>query len=111
MTATAMVAEMRSDCQAHSTFSIPTNGLNQDVVPMACLATKKALKQVERVASIASILTLSINQYQYITKHSYTHRKHLLPANESFYLEGFWNDRALYDDIRKLKEAILGGFE
>ncbi|MBU42781.1 MAG: hypothetical protein CMN76_06150 [Spirochaetaceae bacterium] len=62
LTATALVAELRSLAQMHSTFSIPTNGKNQDVVPMSLLAARKALESTERLAALLGAELLAIRK-------------------------------------------------
>ncbi|MBI39481.1 MAG: hypothetical protein CMF59_07770 [Leptospiraceae bacterium] len=59
LTATATVAEMRSLSHMHSTYSIPTNGKNQDIVPMALLAGRRAAEVTEHLASVLGALFIA----------------------------------------------------
>lgn len=66
LTASALVAEIRHACQWASTMSVPTNARNQDVVPMAPLAARTALAQLDRVATVLAVLAVSLTQYQHL---------------------------------------------
>ncbi|MEM8799257.1 MAG: aromatic amino acid ammonia-lyase [Pseudomonadota bacterium] len=58
VTATALVAEMRTKAAPASIQSIPTNGNNQDIVTMGTIAARRAneiLADVSRVAAIHSL--------------------------------------------------------
>jgi tyrosine ammonia-lyase len=68
ITATALVAEMRAHAQPHGTFSIPTNGGNQDVVSMGTLAARMAHGQTERLAAVLAILSLSLHQLDFLRR-------------------------------------------
>lgn len=62
LTATALAAEARSRALFHSLQSIPTNGGNQDIVPMAALAARAAYEQTERAAGTLGALAIAILQ-------------------------------------------------
>ena len=62
ITATALAAEMRTHTQAYSVATIPTNGGNQDIVPMGTLAAREALAQTERLAAILAIVGIALAQ-------------------------------------------------
>jgi histidine ammonia-lyase/tyrosine ammonia-lyase len=66
LTASAVLAEARHACAWASTMSVPTNAGNQDIVPMAPLAARTALAQVNRLATILAVLAVSIGQYQHL---------------------------------------------
>lgn len=68
LTATAIVAEMRSDNQTHATFSIPSNGNNQDIVPMAATAAKAAYRQLRRLADLLAIKNIFLSQIYHLGK-------------------------------------------
>ncbi|MCB1171454.1 MAG: aromatic amino acid lyase, partial [Leptospiraceae bacterium] len=63
LNSTALVAEMRSLTGCHSTYSIPTNGKNQDVVPMSFLAARRAYEVGEHLASLLGALFLAIDEF------------------------------------------------
>ncbi|MCB1139789.1 MAG: aromatic amino acid lyase [Leptospiraceae bacterium] len=60
---TALVAEMRSLTGPHSTSSIPTNGKNQDIVPMSFLAARRAYEVGDHLSSLLSALFIAIDEY------------------------------------------------
>ena len=59
LTATAVLAEMRSLSHMHSTYSIPTNGKNQDIVPMAFLAARRATEVSHHLATLLGALLMA----------------------------------------------------
>ncbi len=59
LTATAVLAEMRSLSHMHSTYSIPTNGKNQDIVPMAFLAARRATEVSHHLATLLGALFMA----------------------------------------------------
>ena len=64
--ATSIVAEMRSQANLHSTFSISSNGRNQDIVPMAMLAARKAYDNSQLAKKVIAILGIALKQYSHI---------------------------------------------
>ncbi|MCS6984638.1 MAG: aromatic amino acid ammonia-lyase [Leptospiraceae bacterium] len=105
--ATALVAEMRSLCYPHATLSIPTNTHNQDIVPMAALASRRALQQTDLLAKILAILNIALNQYYHLAQAGLCHL-----GCEKFppYLYGYppiKESRALNEDIENLARKIL----
>lgn len=63
ISASSLLAEMRAGCNMHSTFSVPTNSGNQDIVPMATLACRKAFEQVNHYADMLSLLSLCLHKH------------------------------------------------
>lgn len=62
VTATAILAEMRSEAGPASIQSIPTNANNQDVNPMGTIAARKvgrALDHLDRILAIESMILVS----------------------------------------------------
>lgn len=55
VTASAIVAEMRSEATPASIQSIPTNGNNQDVVPMGTIAARKARRAIGHLYRLLAI--------------------------------------------------------
>lgn len=62
VTATALLAEMRSNAVPASIQSISTNGANQDVVSMGTIAARKCAAHLDDAARIAAILALAVAQ-------------------------------------------------
>ncbi|MEM6421649.1 MAG: aromatic amino acid ammonia-lyase, partial [Pseudomonadota bacterium] len=62
VTATALLAEMRSRAVPASIQSISTNGANQDVVSMGTIAARNAAAQASDAATILAILALACAQ-------------------------------------------------
>ncbi len=62
VTASALLAEMRSLCVPASIQSIPTNGNNQDVVSMGTIAARKTYRLVELLVQILAIESLCLTQ-------------------------------------------------
>ncbi|MBC8138902.1 MAG: aromatic amino acid lyase [Fibrella sp.] len=107
ITATALVAEMRAHCHAHATYSIPTNGGNQDVVSMGTLAARMALAQTERLAAVLAVLAMALAQLTFL-------REEGLAAGHAVCLpvwmprfEPIREDRAVYTDIQRLSAVFL----
>ena len=62
ITATALVAEMRHHASPSAITSIPTNGINQDIVSMGTMAARQAFGQTQRMASILSVAGIACSQ-------------------------------------------------
>jgi len=62
VTASALVAEMRSDAGPASIQSIPTNNNNQDVVPMGTIAARKAQRAVANLYPVLAIEAIALAQ-------------------------------------------------
>jgi histidine ammonia-lyase/tyrosine ammonia-lyase len=107
ITATALVAEMRSNTQAHATMSIPTNGRNQDVVSMGTLAARKCYEQTERLAGILAILSLTAGQFRFLSQRGKAVGRDTPPPSGLPPFEGLTQDRPLHNDIRTTASAIL----
>ncbi|MEQ8350253.1 MAG: aromatic amino acid ammonia-lyase [Leptospiraceae bacterium] len=92
LTTTALVAEMRSLSQMHSTYSIPTNGKNQDIVPMAFLASRRAHQVTIHLSAVLGALLMA-------TRNLWQMRN----ENEVVFDYPFWPEHRL----RMLSEAIV----
>jgi histidine ammonia-lyase/tyrosine ammonia-lyase len=68
LTATALVAELRHDAQMSATFSIPTNGDNQDIVSMGAMAARRAYQQTEHLAPILGVLSMALAQLTHLRR-------------------------------------------
>jgi tyrosine ammonia-lyase len=62
VTATALVAEMRTRATAASIQSIPTNGNNQDVVTMGTIAARKTAEHLDLAFQVLAIQALAVAQ-------------------------------------------------
>jgi tyrosine ammonia-lyase len=62
VTASALVAEMRSRAVPATIQSIPTNGNNQDVVPMGTIAARKTAGLLDLCGSVLAIHALALAQ-------------------------------------------------
>jgi tyrosine ammonia-lyase len=62
VTATALVAEMRTQASPASIQSIATNANNQDVVTMGTLAARRCATTLERLTELLAIETLILTQ-------------------------------------------------
>ena len=108
ITATALVAEMRAHCQPYGTFSIPTNGGNQDVVSMGTLAARMAYSQTERLAAVLAILGMALVQLNFLRERGLATgpTTPCPPWMPSFVpLEG--GDRPLWQDTERLAATFL----
>ncbi len=68
LTASAVLAEIRHAAQWASTMSVPTNAGNQDIVPMAPLAARTALAQVDRLSVVLGSLGMFLRQYRHLVR-------------------------------------------
>lgn len=110
-TATAVLAEMRSNATPASIQSIPTNANNQDVVPLGTIAARKAEKALENLSRILSIHALTLAQAHDLIKH----REHTTNFSESSNALVSWirlhsttltTDRPLSQEIEKIARAF-----
>ncbi|MCS7205545.1 MAG: aromatic amino acid ammonia-lyase [Leptospiraceae bacterium] len=61
----SLIAELRAKGNFHSTYSVPTNGGNQDIVPMANLSVRKTYQQLDLLLDLVIsyfIVILNFNQ-------------------------------------------------
>ncbi|MBC8101449.1 MAG: aromatic amino acid lyase [Cytophagales bacterium] len=108
ITATSLVAEMRAHCHQHGTFSIPTNGGNQDVVSMGTLAARMAYGQTERLAAILALLSMALVQLNFLREEGRADGTSTPPPPwmpPFAPLEG--RDRALWEDTQRLANSFL----
>jgi histidine ammonia-lyase/tyrosine ammonia-lyase len=113
LTATALVAEMRSHCQHYAIGTLPTNGGNQDIVPLGLQAAREAYYQTERLAGLEAIYALALSQYQFLRRTGKIHSLHTNSFPQSTTpswmppVEPVEHDRPLHDDIRRLTRHFL----
>jgi tyrosine ammonia-lyase len=105
VTASALLAEMRSLGTPASIQSIPTNANNQDIVPMASTAARMAKICLERCLEILSIEGLILSQAMEIigTQKFSTRSKNYLSRIRKV-SPSLLEDRPLHSDIENLKQ-------
>ncbi|MEM8595065.1 MAG: aromatic amino acid ammonia-lyase [Pseudomonadota bacterium] len=111
VTATAVLAEMRTRAVPASVQSISTNGANQDFVSMGTIAARNARLHLADLSQILAILALAVAQgidcrggpgpFAPATRHAHARVRGISAPLE--------RDRPLSDDIQRLAEAILEG--
>jgi histidine ammonia-lyase/tyrosine ammonia-lyase len=107
LTATALVAEMRLRAQAIATFSIPTNGGNQDVVPMAALAARSAYAQTGNLARVLAILGMALAQLSALRLEGIAPGRHVSPPPWMPPFKPLLEDRAVKGDIGRIARTWL----
>jgi histidine ammonia-lyase/tyrosine ammonia-lyase len=107
ITATALAAELRMNCQSYATSTIPTNGGNQDIVPMGTLAARKAYAQTELLAPILAVAGMALVQLNFLRERGRATGNALLLPDWMPSFEPFENDRALHPDIERIAQAWL----
>ncbi|MFB6231769.1 MAG: histidine ammonia-lyase [Salinibacter sp.] len=107
LTATALVAEMRSDAQMAATASIPTNGDNQDVVSMGALAARRAYGQTDHLAPILSVAGLALAQLTHLRAGGRADGPAPNPPDWMPAFDPVRKDRALRNEIDRLADHWL----
>lgn len=99
---THLTAEVRRDSMPGSVQSIPTNGNNQDIVPMGAISVLRNRRTVASGYKLLSILAFSIYQSSRFAK-----RKDLVPNLDLFLgIETMTEDRSLDFEIQTLMERL-----
>ena len=107
ITATALVAEMRSLTHAHATYSQPTNGNNQDVVSMGTLAARRAFALTDHLAAVHAALSLGLSQLTFLREQGRASGPVCpLPAWMPHW-EPLTDDRPLHDTLQQIADAWL----
>lgn len=112
VTATSLVAEMRSRSTPASTQSIPTNADNQDVVTMGTIAARRTAEHLDRLweligiagLTVAEAMELSSGDPRGFSASSRQFREQIREVAPA--LEG---DRPLSNEIGRLAEVLRGG--
>ncbi|MCL7928385.1 HAL/PAL/TAL family ammonia-lyase [Halomonas llamarensis] len=108
VSATSLVAELRSHAMPASIQSIPTNADNQDIVPLGTIAARRVSTSITQLYQVLAIEALVLAQGVDITG-----RESLSPATNALYhwvrqhattLDG---DRPLAEDIDTVTRALL----
>lgn len=102
LTATAIAAEMRTNATPAAIATIPTNGRNQDIVSMGTLASRRAMEQIERFATILSIAAIGIHQLDHLRRSGRCPGRTTPAIADLPAYTPFEHDRPLHDDIARL---------
>ncbi|XDD43393.1 aromatic amino acid lyase [Leptospira sp. WS60.C2] len=99
---THLTAEVRRDSMPGSVQSIPTNGNNQDIVPMGAISVFRNRRTVQSATKLLAIFSYAVYQSSAFAK-----RKDLVPDYELFQgLKTMEVDRSLDFEIQTLVERI-----
>lgn len=119
VTATAILAEMRTRTIPAGTQSISTNAANQDVVTMGTIAARTAAWQVERLWELLAIQGIAMAQAAELRERAagsaapggsrFSPASRRLVAAVRRVVPALENDRALSDDISRLADAMRRG--
>ena len=104
--ATALLSEMRNNCQSYATSSLPTNGQNQDVVPMGLEAGKNCYRQTDRLGQLLAIMGMSLVQYDWL----YEQKKGENLSNKPDWfpnIKPLETDRPLRAEIKQIAEELV----
>ncbi len=109
VTATALVAEMRTQASSASIQSIATNANNQDVVTMGTLAARRSATTLERLTELLAIESLLLVQgYELRGGQSAGFSKAATQLHQAVrkIAAGLAEDRPLAGDIQKLSQQL-----
>jgi histidine ammonia-lyase/tyrosine ammonia-lyase len=111
LTATALVAEMRSRAQCYASSTLPTNAGNQDIVPMGFQAAREVFGQTERLAGILACEILCCTQLAFLIQEGLAKGADTPPPDAiAALLQDFTplrEDRAMYNEISRLATRLL----
>ena len=107
VTATALLAEMRTRAVPASIQSISTNGANQDVVSMGTIAARTARCQIADCAHVLAVLALAVAQGAEIAPGGFAPATERLVARVRAISPPLERDRPLSGEIRALAAEIL----
>ncbi|TGL22405.1 aromatic amino acid lyase [Leptospira yanagawae] len=97
-----LTAEVRRDSMPGSMQSIPTNGNNQDIVPMGAISVLRNRRTMTSVTKLLAIVSYAVYQTSLFAK-----RKELVPDSELFRgLKTMDVDRSLDFEIQTLVERV-----
>lgn len=107
VTATSLVAEMRSDAIPASIQSIPTNADNQDIVPLGTIAARKATTAqmtLQKVLAIELMVLAQAMDIKGLDGFSKSSRQLYALTREA--VQPLAGDRALSEDIERLAARL-----
>lgn len=108
ISATAQVAELRRRAMPASIQSLPTNGRNQDIVPMGVHAARNAFESVRMIEPLLGSLAVALGQGFFLQRSepvSPFGRVLMAALSEVPPLDGA--DRPLFEDVRRASSALL----
>ena len=111
LTATSLVAEMRHHAHPCAISSIPTNGINQDVVSMGTMAARQAFYQTRRLASILSILGIACIQLNALRDHKRASGSSSPTPAWMPHVEPLMTDRGLWEETEAIARTWLNNIE
>lgn len=107
VTATALVAELRSQAMPASIQSIPTNADNQDIVPLGTIAARRASSSVSMLYDILAIEALVLAQGADLKRsRGLCHASKTLCSWVREYAPTLEHDRALSEEIARVSHAL-----
>ncbi|MGF1453883.1 MAG: histidine ammonia-lyase [Alphaproteobacteria bacterium] len=111
VTASALLAELRAKAMPASIQSIPTNGNNQDVVPLGTIAARRAGESLEDAERILAIALMAIAQAADLSREGPPLGPHssALADRVRDHVPFLDHDRPLGPDIEALAAAIGAG--
>ncbi|MEA2118704.1 aromatic amino acid ammonia-lyase [Halovibrio sp. HP20-50] len=107
VSATALVAELRSHAMPASIQSIPTNADNQDIVPLGTIAARRVSTSLSQLYDILAIEALVLAQGAELKDpHSLSHASQALYAWVRQYAPSLDQDRPLAEEIASVSAAL-----
>lgn len=108
VSATSLVAELRSQAMPASIQSIPTNADNQDIVPLGTIAARRVSTSLGQLYQILAIEALVLVQGAELKNiQSLSQSSKTLCAWVRNYVPPLTKDRPLAEDIALVSEALL----
>ncbi len=110
VSASAIVAELRSLAHPASIQSVPTNANNQDVVTMGTIAARKTAEALTQVREIQAIAAITMAQgVDLLSNTGFGAASQELRDWVRTFSAPITTDRPLYTDIRRIAEALQPG--
>lgn len=107
VTATSLVAELRSHAMPASIQSIPTNADNQDIVPLGTIAARRASTSLEQLYQVLAIEALVLTQGAELKNtRLLSHASQTLCAWVREFAPPLKQDRPLSEEIAKVAMAL-----
>jgi len=112
VTATSLVAEMRSRSTPASTQSIPTNADNQDVVTMGTIGARRTAEHLDRLWELIAIAGLTVARALELTdadREAFSATSQRLSERVREASPPLEGDRPLSNDIARLADLLRAG--